>query len=117
LVQAEAWKNIREEETVRLWGEALQRARARHVGSSGNSEGVRRLYADIVRSASGRAALEEGCLVMAGRDGELLAELCRQLPRTSLERHEEKIRAAIAGSPDAAEALELLEPKLGAGSR
>jgi len=113
LVQAEAWKNIREEETVRLWGDALQRARARHVGSSGNSEELRRLYADIVRSASGRAALEEGCLVMAGRDGELLAELCLHLPRTSLEKHEEKIRAAITGSPDAAEALGLLESKLG----
>ena len=117
LVQAEAWKNIREEETVRLWNAAFERARARHEGASGDSEGIRRLYKEVVGSAGGRASLEEGCLVLAGQDAELLAELCRQLPKASLARLDEQVRAAIAGSPDASEALDLLESKLGVGGR
>lgn len=112
LVQAEAWKNIREEETLRLWSAALEQARTRQGGPDENAEKVRRLYVEVVRSASGRAFLEEGCVVLATQQGQLLAELCRHLPRASLERLEGRIRAEIAGSGDAEEALRLLDSRI-----
>lgn len=117
LVQAEAWKNIREEETLRLWSVALEQARTRQGGPEENAEKVRRLYIEVLRSAGGRASLEEGCLALAGQDPELLQELCRQLPKASLVRLEDPIRAAVVGAPDAFEAIELLDSKLGEGSR
>ncbi len=117
LVQAEAWKNIREEETLRLWGHALERAKARHEGKPGASDKLRRVFADVVRSAVGRPFLEKGCLVLAGQDGELLKELCQQLPQAALARQEVEIRAAINRSKDGTAALECLDSKLAGGDR
>jgi hypothetical protein len=112
LVQAEAWKNIDGEESVRLWRLALERAAKQSAVRGANPELVPRIFAEIVQSAAGNAALEDQCLAMAADDGLLIEGLLRFLPPRSLQRREAALRDAISRSGRTEVLVAKLEGKL-----
>lgn len=89
LIQAEAWKDIRAEESIRLWGIAMERAKDRPKELSA-------VFDEMLRSAAGRPELEDGCLRLAGTDRRLVEETCRRISGASLIRLAPQIRAALA---------------------
>lgn len=112
LTQAEAWKNINAEETVRLWRLALERA-SKQSGVRGADPALEaRIFGEIVQSATGNPALEDQCVAIAASDGALLETLLRFLPSRSLQRHEAGLKEAISRSDRTEALVAKLEGKL-----
>lgn len=112
LVQAEAWKNIDAEESVRLWRLALDRAAKQSSVRGADPDLMSRIFAGIVQSAAGNPALEDQCVALAASDGALLEGVLRFLPPRSLQRREAALREAISRSGQTEVLVAKLEGKL-----
>jgi hypothetical protein len=113
LVQAEGWKRIRPEESVRLWGVALSWARAQREVAGSDPAIVRTAFAGAIRAALGSEDLEADCVALAAGDRELLEEAVLRLPRPALARLEPALRGMMLELEDHGELIALLEGRAG----
>jgi O-antigen ligase len=113
LVQAEGWKRIRPEESVRLWGVALGWARAQREVAGSDPAIVRTAFAGAIRAALGSEDLEADCVALAAGDRELLEEAVLRLPRPALARLEPALRGMMLELEDHGELIALLEGRAG----
>jgi O-antigen ligase len=117
LIQADAWKKIRPEESAALLELALGRARARH-GVPGSDPGlVSQTYLAVLAAARGDEQMEEAAVRLAAGDSALVTAACRSLPPASLARLEPLLGEMIRVLPDGAAAAEEMARRLGAGER
>jgi O-antigen ligase len=115
LLQAEGWKRVRPEESVRLWAVALSWARAQREVPGSDPAIVRTTYARVIGAALGSEVLEPACVALAAGDRDLLEEAVLRLPGPALARLEPVLRGLIGSLDDHRPLMTLLDGRLDDG--